>query len=722
LNLSRISFTLICLFAAPFALAFPPITPFTFIHLSDPHVGAGDNAATDARLFKEISDLPGHPAFVAGTGDCCENGTPAQYAQYQDCLKSLTIPMHMAPGNHDVRWNPTGKEGFQLGAKQPLYQSWDYDGVHFVLLDSTVLLEHWGHFDQSMLDWLKSDLQKTGTETPIIIGFHHGIGYDAVFCDNEQQLMELVEPYNVRLWLQGHGHADIQWNVNGVPAIECKGTYQESYNIITITPDHLTVTRRFLAPKKQTGELIGNSEATETIRHKEILTIPLKKPTAPQWDASLTSNTIHISRGNLPTDSGLAYRLNETKYLPMTSDSVPIDTAPLVAGEHLVTVQATLPDGRAYQKPLKLIVTKPGAPTPLWTQSIGGAVQSTLVRDRDTLYITTMGGDLCALNAASGSPLWQFHTQNAIFATPVVADNHIYIGSADHNIYCIDSTGHETWHYSTAGGVFGSPIVSSGVVAAASVDKKIYGLDSSTGALKWTAPIAGMYQSKPATDGVHFFFAGWDNHLRCIDAASGKELWSDEIGKAPSGKIAFPYSPAIASPTVGDGQVFVTSNDGVLHAVAIDTGHENWSFSNKRLGYSGPLFHDHKVYVVIGDPSKIFCLDARTGQCLWMTGNRNPAKEQSSPSSKATTLPDDIAGDPINLPVIYDSSPAIASHTIFVGSVDGTFNAIDADTGKIAWQYRLGTGHLLDSPATDDHAVYISSLSGKVTALPITSK
>ncbi len=698
------------------------VTPFTFVHISDPHVGAGDNAATDARMFKEISELNPKPSFIAGTGDCCENGTPAQYAEYQDVLKSLTIPIHMAPGNHDVRWNPTGKEGFQLGAKQPLYQSWDYNGVHFVLLDSTVLLEHWGHFDQAMLDWLKADLQKAGTETPVVIGFHHGIGYDAIFADNEQQLMDLVEPYNVRLWLQGHGHADIQWNVNGVPAIECKGTYQESYNIVAVSADHLTVTRRFLAPKGRAAELLGSTESGEAVMHKDILTIPLKKPAAPQWSTSIAGSTVRVSRGNLPAGAGLAYRINETKYLPMSSDSATINTAPMVAGEHLVTIQATLPDGRAYQKPLKLIVSKPGAPTPLWTTNIGGAVQSTLVRDHDRLYITTMGGDLCALNAASGSVLWHFHTQNAIFATPVVAENHIYIGSADHNIYCLDNTGHESWHYATGGGVFGSPVVAKGIVAAASVDKKIYGLDSATGSLKWTSSVAGMYQSKPATDGEHFFFAGWDNHLRCIDAGSGKEVWSDELGKAPSGKIAFPYSPAIASPTVGDGQVYVTTNDGVLHAIDISTGKENWSFSNKRLGYSGPLFHDHKVYVVIGDPSKIFCLGSKTGQCLWATGNRNPSKEQNSPSSKATTLPSDIPGDATNLPVIYDSSPAFAGNTLFVGSVDGTFNALDATTGKIAWQYRLGTGHLLDSPATDDHAVYISSMSGKVTALPLSGK
>ena len=149
---------------------------FRFVHISDPHVGAGENHLTDAKLFKEIIELDPKPAFVVATGDICEIGTAAQYAQFQEALKSLTVPMYVAPGNHDVRWNPIGKEGFVKGVGQPMNQSWDYENVHFVTLDSTVLLEHWGHISQDQLDWLKADLEKVGAEKPVVIGFHHPIG------------------------------------------------------------------------------------------------------------------------------------------------------------------------------------------------------------------------------------------------------------------------------------------------------------------------------------------------------------------------------------------------------------------------------------------------------------------------------------------------------------------------------------------------------------------
>ena len=43
----------------------------------------------------------------------------------------------------------------------------------------------------------------------------------------------------------------------------------------------------------------------------------------------------------------------------------------------------------------------------------------------------------------------------------------------------------------------------------------------------------------------------------------------------------------------------------------------------------------------------------------------------------------------------------------------------NAADGKLAWQYRMGPGHLLGSPAADAERVYMGSMSGKVIAMPI---
>jgi outer membrane protein assembly factor BamB len=66
---------------------------------------------------------------------------------------------------------------------------------------------------------------------------------------------------------------------------------------------------------------------------------------------------------------------------------------------------------------------------------------------------------------------------------------------------------------------------------------------------------------------------------------------------------------------------------------------------------------------------------------------------------------------------IYDSSFVSAGGSLFVTSVNGVVSSVDPSTGATRWRYRLGPGHALATPAADSQRVYLSSQSGKVTAL-----
>jgi outer membrane protein assembly factor BamB len=702
LDMNRLIACLILCIFSPVALG-----DFAFIHCSDIHIGAGQNAKTDAALFAEMTKLSPRPAFVINTGDVCEYGTDAEYELYRETIKSLgDIPTYPAPGNHDVRWNPRGKEGYTLGTDSPLFQSWDHENVHFVTLDSTVLLEHWGHISQDQLDWLKEDLAKVGPEKPVIIGFHHWIGRETVQIDNERELQQITAPYNVVLWLQGHGHSDIDWSVNGVPATMVKGLYQGSYNVIEVTNDELKISKRFIPDGKNKGELVRDkSVPDESLQPvtKPVMTIPLRKQPAPDWSATaeLKDGEIEVV-ARAHQGAKLLYRINDAKPKELATDSgqakVRIPTRELAPGNHTITVQANIENKRSYQIPIE--VTIPGSVAPQWTADIHGAVQSRLVRDGDALYVSSMGNDLIALNAADGKQRWRFKTNGPVFSAAKLSEGVAYFGSADHFIYAVNtSDGSLKWRMQTQGAVLAGPNVAKGIVCVGSADTKIYGLNAADGSIAWTVQGENLFQSVTATDGERFFVGGWDNHFRCIDAATGKLLWDLELGRKQSKTNFSAFAPAITSPAVGDGKVFVSTNDGILHALNISDGSEAWKIDWKKMGYSSPLFHKGKVYCALSDEGKTFCADANTGEILWTCDTGA---------------------------VIYDSSFCIGgaegSETVFIGNVNGTLNAIEAKTGKLNWQYRLGGGHFLSTPAAADSHVLVGTMRGIVRVFPVSPR
>lgn len=678
-----------------FALfCFAPATvraDFSFIHTTDTHIGAGDNSNLDAVMFREIRDLESKPVFILNTGDVTESGLETEFAAYKkvrDENLGTAIAVYDAPGNHDARWNPLGKEGFTRGLGEPLYRSWDQENVHFVALDSTVLLQHWGHFDQEQLDWLAKDLAKNGRQRPVVLGFHHFFLRDTnggpQQVDNYAALMKVIAPYNVRLFLIGHGHSDIQWSINGIPAIMSKGLYQGSYHQIAVNADSMRVIRRTVASK----------DAPTTV-----MTIPLAAKPTPGWKTRLDwkdgTGTVTITPGKMPEATRFSFSAggNVTPLTPGPNGtySASFSTSDWLSGTYTALVSATVP-GEAgeltpvYAQTMSLTIAKStGKNAPVWTRHLPSAVQSRLVRAGNLLYVPTMGGSLYALDATTGKTRWQFQSGGALFSVPLVSDGTVYVGSGDHFIYALDAaTGKPRWKRETGGSVLAGAAKAGNTVCITSTDRTIYGLDATTGAILWKQPVGSLYQSAAITDGTRFYLGGWDNKFRCLDAKTGTPVWTNNFGRS------FYYSPAIGSPTIGDGKVYVTSNDGLLHAMNSETGEILWETPARSLGYSGPLLESGTIYnASLTGLGFVYAFDAVTGKQKWV-----------SPTGS----------------VIYDSSCASANGTLFVGCVNGIFSAIRQSDGGILWQYQLGPGHLLASPATDDARVYIANMDGTVAA------
>jgi Icc protein len=158
-----------------------PMDGFTFVQISDSHIGFDKEAnpdpnATFQAALDHITKLPKQPAMVIHTGDVSHLSKPEEFDTAAGILKAVKQDIHYVPGEHDVIGDD-GKEFFKRFApkvKTGGWYSFDQGGVHFVGMVNvlTFATAKAGGFGAEQLEWLEKDLKGRTASTPIVIFTH----------------------------------------------------------------------------------------------------------------------------------------------------------------------------------------------------------------------------------------------------------------------------------------------------------------------------------------------------------------------------------------------------------------------------------------------------------------------------------------------------------------------------------------------------------------------
>jgi outer membrane protein assembly factor BamB len=145
---------------------------------------------------------------------------------------------------------------------------------------------------------------------------------------------------------------------------------------------------------------------------------------------------------------------------------------------------------------------------------------------------------------------------------------------------------------------------------------------------KWSTPV-GAGDSSPALVGNKLYVFsrdGGDEVIRCLDAATGKEVWKDKYEvPAISGPAAGQHSGPRSSPTVADGKVFTLGVSGILSCLDASSGKKLWrkdDFSGQWPRFytaSSPIVTEGLCIAVLGGESEggIVAYDLGTGDQKW---------------------------------------------------------------------------------------------------------
>jgi len=322
--------------------------------------------------------------------------------------------------------------------------------------------------------------------------------------------------------------------------------------------------------------------------------------------------------------------------------------------------------------------------------------------------VSTVGltGSAAAQETNGGDAIWRFETPGQIASSPAVVNKTVYVGCLNKSIENVDSeTGDVEWKYT---------------------DVSVVALDAETGDLKWDFITSeNPIESSPNVINGYVFIGSGSGRLYAIDASTGEEEWSSDIGIKQT------------SPVVSENVVYVSSyRDGTVYALNMDTGDEIWQAdfdgaSVPSSSLNSPVIIDGTLYIGTSaneNSNPLYALDAETGDILWKSDDLGSkvrysatisnemayvATESESNNSSLHALDvntgsiswsSDVDGSITSTPTVYDN-------TVFVGTeyseneTGGGLHAINTQTGSQGWVFETPNIGVTGSPTVVDGTV-----------------
>jgi outer membrane protein assembly factor BamB len=335
---------------------------------------------------------------------------------------------------------------------------------------------------------------------------------------------------------------------------------------------------------------------------------------------------------------------------------------------------------------------------PAWEAKGGKEFAGGPVSDGGRVYIGNNDGKLYCFRAGNGAPLWTFSTGAEIEATPTVSGGAVLVGSFDGNLYSVDAaSGKERWRFKTGPrltGFTGIDDVKQGVDSSVAVvggrayfgawDGKAYCLEAASGKLVWSRQLGGIvHWSSPAVSGGKMVLGATDGKLYCLTASDGAILWTAPLAERHSDAM-------MSGPSIADGTVFVGGGyDNRMHAVRLADGRRLWSYPAHNLVASTPAISGDHVFGFADADGQVFCLDRNSGKEVWSSvtkGGWGASNSVVSGGAIYVTMRGAADGlvalDAASGRVIWTSAggpawagPAIAGGMLFYGSDDGKLRA-----------------------------------------------
>lgn len=331
-----------------------------------------------------------------------------------------------------------------------------------------------------------------------------------------------------------------------------------------------------------------------------------------------------------------------------------------------------------------------------WTVETGNAIYSSPVLYKNRVYVGDDLGCLDCYRVSDGKKLWQYQAQNRIIGTPAVDDNVVVFGSADNNIYGLNAkSGKLLWTVSTERPVLGAVTIENGVAFIGGSDRTFRAVNIKDGGVLWEfSELKGYVEAKPLIYGDKVIFGAWDSFLYALDKKTGDLIW-----KWQGPRTGMHFSPAAVWPVAAHNRVFIVAPDRVLTALDATTGESVWRTNES---------HVREMIGISADGDRVYCKTMEDSVVCFSSIGAVPQKLWAS-----------------SLDYGYELMPSMLQekdNVVFGSTMRGLIFALDAGTGKILWKHKKSNS-LINTvvPLSKNECLYTGS-AGMVGLLRVENK
>lgn len=558
---------------------------FRFAQLTDLHLSPNNPNPTED-LLRSVAQINAtdNIDFVLVTGDITEEGDRAMLEKAKSCLDLLKVKYYIVLGNHETKWSDSGCTAFGEVFGYERFE-FEHKGFLFLGFNSGPLMRMaYGHVVPQDIRWMTERMEQAGKDKPVILVTHYPLMDGDV--DNWYEVTDAVRPYNVRLFIGGHYHANKNLRYDGIPGILMRSNLRDKdgkqgYGIYEVTSDSIKVYTQRIGEQPK------------------------------QWASFSLTESYYDRQGKAEKypDFSVNQQYGKAKEQWVVQTGVGIYCSPAVdkdkvfVGDDLGCLTAyTLKNGKK-----------------LWSFTSGKRIVGTPAVSQGIVVFGSADRCIYGLNAVDGSLRWKVEAAEPVLGAVTIQEGVAYVGASDNTFRAIDiQTGKVVWSYDQVKGYIESkPLIVDDKVIFGAWDNTLYALDKANGKeqWKWTGGLTRMHFSPaavwPVASNGKVFIADPQRAMTAINLQNGETVWRtfrsqvrETIGLSEDGERV--YSK--------------TMNDSIVcYSTLTDTPEQVWA-SNVGFGYEhAPSMPLEKDGVVYGSTKEglLFALEAKTGKVIW---------------------------------------------------------------------------------------------------------